>query len=88
MCLWMCCRQRIIFKSTTVHPYIDNPTIVLYILYIVLINHTRGEHMLTLECVSNKDLKIRTFCLTDCGPSEGCNPDDYYYPEEEANKED
>ena len=50
--------------------------------------HKQSVNILTLECVSNKDLKIRTFCLTDCGPSEGCNPDDYYYPEEEANKED
>lgn len=36
--------------------------------------------MFTLECVSNGyATNVRTFCLTDCGPSEGCSPDDNYY---------
>lgn len=31
-----------------------------------------------LECVTpDKDTR-GNFCFTDCGPSEGCNPDDYY----------
>lgn len=38
--------------------------------------------MFTLECVSEKDALIRTFCLTDCGPSEGCNPDDDCNPDD------
>lgn len=39
--------------------------------------------MFTLECVSEEDTLIRNFCLTDCGPSEGCSPDDYYNPDDE-----
>lgn len=31
--------------------------------------------MPTLEKVTNI-IKGHEFCLTDCGPSEGCNPDD------------
>lgn len=31
--------------------------------------------MFTLENVTNEDRKLE-FCLTDCGPSEGCSPDD------------
>ena len=41
-----------------------------------------GLAMFTLECVSDKDPNIRSFCLTDCGPSEGCNPDDYCSPDD------
>lgn len=33
--------------------------------------------MPTLEKVSI-DLKGQDFCLTDCGPSDGCSPDDLY----------
>lgn len=32
--------------------------------------------MPTLEKVTEFK-SIYDFCLTDCGPSEGCNPDDY-----------
>lgn len=32
--------------------------------------------MPTLEKVTCEEEK-RDFCLTDCGPSDGCNPDDY-----------
>lgn len=31
--------------------------------------------MFTLENVT-EDVKDLSFCLTDCSPSEGCNPDD------------
>ncbi|CED94047.1 Hypothetical protein CRIB_1439 [Romboutsia ilealis] len=31
--------------------------------------------MPTLEKVTHEEDK-RDFCLTDCGPSDGCNPDD------------
>lgn len=31
--------------------------------------------MPTLELVTENKLK-NDFCLTDCGPSDGCNPDD------------
>lgn len=37
--------------------------------------------MFTLECVSEKELDVRSFCLTDCGPSEGCSPDDACGPD-------
>lgn len=33
--------------------------------------------MFTLINVTEEKYK-RNFCLTDCGPSEGCNPDDDY----------
>lgn len=33
----------------------------------------------TLENVTILSLK-NSFCLTDCGPSDGCNPDDRDYP--------
>lgn len=43
-----------------------------------------GVNMPTIEKVTylqqNED-----FCLTDCGPSDGCNPDDDFRP---TNKED
>jgi len=26
------------------------------------------------------------FCLTDCGPSEGCNPDDFCAPDDDDDK--
>lgn len=33
--------------------------------------------MPTLECVTpNNDVRD-DFCFTDCGPSDGCNPDEY-----------
>ena len=31
--------------------------------------------MFTLELVTNQG-SVRLACLTDCGPSDGCNPDD------------
>lgn len=34
-----------------------------------------GVRMPTLENVTASK-EILEFCLTDCGPSEGCNPDD------------
>ena len=40
--------------------------------------------MYTLECVSELTPDIRSFCLTDCGPSEGCNPDDYCKPDDDC----
>lgn len=33
--------------------------------------------MLTLECVSIAMQTRCDFCLTDCGPVDRCNPDDY-----------
>lgn len=33
--------------------------------------------MPTLTCVTKQELGVRSFCFTDCGPSEGCNPDDW-----------
>ena len=39
--------------------------------------------MPTLVNVSKKDIVILSFCLTDCGPSDGCGPDDNYYSEED-----
>ena len=44
--------------------------------------------MFTLECVSDKEPNIRSFCLTDCGPSKGCNPDDYYSPNDSFKPDD
>ena len=35
-----------------------------------------GIEMPTLENVTAEKSRITDFCLTDCGPSEGCNPDD------------
>ncbi len=35
-----------------------------------------GEDMYSLENVT-ADEKQLGFCLTDCSPSEGCNPDDW-----------
>lgn len=32
--------------------------------------------MPSLVCVTPDNLDERRFCFTDCGPSEGCNPDD------------
>lgn len=32
--------------------------------------------MPTLEKVTNIEMQS-SFCLTDCGPSDGCNPDDF-----------
>ena len=36
---------------------------------------TGGENMYNLDKVTTDEIEIG-FCLTDCGPSEGCNPDD------------
>ena len=45
--------------------------------------------MPTLICVTEKNNQGRQFCFTDCGPSEGCNPDDYIkLPNNKENKED
>lgn len=33
--------------------------------------------MFSLEIVTYDETQLG-FCLTDCGPSEGCNPDDDY----------
>lgn len=44
--------------------------------------------MFTLECVSEKKTNVRSFCLTDCGPSEGCNPDDYCSPDDSCKPDD
>ncbi|CEK30023.1 hypothetical protein JGS6364_06691 [[Clostridium] sordellii] len=46
--------------------------------------------MPTLICVTEKNTLGRQFCFTDCGPSEGCNPDDDYIqlPKNKKNKED
>jgi hypothetical protein len=41
--------------------------------------------MATLEKVTDNEMKS-SFCLTDCGPSDGCNPDDDFIPEESNNK--
>lgn len=30
----------------------------------------------------------RSFCLTDCGPSDGCNPDDDCNPDTHCNPDD
>lgn len=38
-------------------------------------NERRDNKMPTLEKVTDLK-KMNEFCLTDCGPSEGCNPDD------------
>lgn len=42
--------------------------------------------MPTLEKVTNMN-GVRDFCLTDCGPSEGCNPDDFCPPKKEDKKD-
>ena len=43
--------------------------------------------MPTLEKVTYLS-STRDFCLTDCGPSEGCNPDDNMMPPpKDVNKE-
>ena len=41
--------------------------------------------MPTLEKVTDMGF-VDDFCLTDCGPSEGCNPDDYDYVTEDNKK--
>lgn len=41
--------------------------------------------MPTLEKVTDKEMKS-SFCLTDCGPSDGCNPDDFMPEESNNNK--
>lgn len=42
--------------------------------------------MPTLEKVTDLK-KVNEFCLTDCGPSEGCNPDDFIPNNLETEKE-
>ena len=45
------------------------------------------DNMPTLEKVTYLS-STRDFCLTDCGPSEGCNPDDNMMPPpKDVNKE-
>lgn len=39
--------------------------------------------MFSIECVSKLDNpSVRNFCLTDCGPSEGCSPDNECCPDD------
>lgn len=43
----------------------------------------------SLQCVTPViKMDTREFCLTDCGPSEGCNPDDRYVRDEDSPKKD
>lgn len=44
------------------------------------ITYIGGANMPTLEKVTY-DYTFKDFCLTDCGPSEGCGPDDVYESE-------
>ena len=43
--------------------------------------------MYSLNLVSVKSSGF-SFCLTDCGPSDGCNPDDELYDGRDIIKED
>ncbi len=40
--------------------------------------------MPTLKCVSEEKISRKEFCFTDCGPADGCNPDDIVLTNKES----